>query len=156
MQTSIFTFKYIQPQSKLESNKENQRPKLNAVHKFGAKNFNHTKKWRCVLAVFVRTKARWAFCMQVTDSASKCVCPQGLLKRPPHSRRQWFRQSWWTETGCHLCQVDEAQQLKEGAWFAWHQQSFQVPLYVVLMIFLKIYLWLLLLPILCFTTVRAT
>ena len=73
MQTSIFTFKYIQPQSKLESNKENQRPKLNAVHKFGAKNFNHTKKWWCVLAVFVRTKARWAFCMQVTQPANVCV-----------------------------------------------------------------------------------
>ena len=73
MQTSIFTFKYIQPQSKLESNKENQRPKLNAVHKFGAKRINHTKKWWCVLAVFVRTKARWAFCMQVTQPANVCV-----------------------------------------------------------------------------------
>ena len=36
MQTSIFTFKYIQSQSKVESKKENQPPKLNAVYKFGA------------------------------------------------------------------------------------------------------------------------
>ena len=37
MQTSICTLKYIQSQSKVESKKENQPPKLNAVYKFGAK-----------------------------------------------------------------------------------------------------------------------